>query len=521
MQQWNMILEKQWRWVAAGILLLTLFAYSRAMTCGYIWDDDFYVTNNPVLTEDFSGLSDAWLKPGATPQYYPLVFTTFWVEHQIWGLWAGGYHFTNVLLHGLAAILLCQVLLKIGFSRWPAMLAAILFAIHPVHVESVAWITERKNVLSGVCYLAAAWCYLNFDDKRQARMWLGALVLFVFALLSKTVTSTLPAALLLYIWFKRGKITVKDFLPTLPFWIIGMGMGLMTLYMEKTHVGASGSEWELNALERVLLASRAITFYAGKLVWPSQLIFTYPKWQIDLSSWWQWTFPLGVMMFLGWEIARSIQLKHRGRTFALLFFCGTLFPALGFFDVFPFTYSYVADHFQYLASIGLIVLIAIALSRYPIIALSVVLVFTALTWNQVGSYKNARTLWDDTITKNPNAWMAHTNLGVIHITEGDEPAAITSFQKALSIKPNYAEALANMGAIAMLHKKYPEAQQWFQKALDSRANFYRAHLNMALVLTKLGEPQKALTHYSIALTIMEDPLVRQKLNQLQLQLDSQ
>jgi tetratricopeptide (TPR) repeat protein len=519
MQQCDIILEKRTRWVAWGILLLTMLAYSRAVTCGYIWDDDMYVTNNPVLTTGMQGLADAWLKPGSTPQYYPLVFTTFWLEHQIWGLWAGGYHLVNVLLHGLAAVLLWQVLRKIGLAIWPATLAVMLFAVHPVHVESVAWITERKNVLSAVCYLAAAWCYLSFDDTRKARFWVAALLCFILALLSKTVACTLPASLLLYVWYKRGKITLKDILPTLPLWVIGIAMGLFTVYMEKTHVGASGSQWQLNAIERFLLAGRTLSFYAGKLAWPSPLIFTYPKWQIDASQGWQWLFPIGVLALLGWEVARSIQTGRRGRSFALLFFAGTLFPALGFFDVFPFTYSYVADHFQYLASIGSITLIAIVLAQRPVMGLSVVLVFAALTWQQIGIYKDAKTLWLDTLDKNPNAWMAHTNLGVIYIEQGNEPAAIAEFQNALQIKPDYAEALANMGAVAMLHERYDEAGKWLDQALTSRSNFYRALVNMARVQVKLAHPRKAIEYYKQALAIMEVPALRKELEQLEQQVD--
>ncbi|MFG0248099.1 MAG: tetratricopeptide repeat protein [Phycisphaeraceae bacterium JB051] len=515
MQQCDIILEKHKRWVLWGLMLLTLLVYSRALTCGYIWDDDFYVTNNPVLTNGITGLTDAWLKPGSTPQYYPLVFSTFWIEHQIWGFWAGGYHLTNIIIHSISVILLYGLLQKIGISRWVSLFAAMLFAVHPVHVESVAWITERKNVLSGMCYLAAASCYLTFISKRDWRMWAGALLLFVLALLSKTVACTLPAALLLYIWFKQGKIAAKDIIPTLPFWVIGIVMGLFTVYMEKTHVGASGGEWELTAIERFLLAGRVLGFYAWSLLWPSPLIFTYPKWTIDATSILQWASTLVVLMVLGLEVARSIQTGKRGRTFALLFFAGTLFPALGFFDVFPFTYSYVADHFQYLASIGILTLLGFVLARYPAIGVPVIVVFSVLTIMQIGAYKDAKTLWLDTIKKNPDAWMAHTNLGVIYINEGKESAAVDSFEKALAIKPDYAEALANMGAIALINKRLDEAETYFAKALASRENFYRAHLNMALVQKLQGQTDKAIKHYQRALEIMNDPTVRQRLEQLQ------
>jgi predicted negative regulator of RcsB-dependent stress response len=515
MQQGDMILEKHHRWAVWGLLLLTIVVYSRAVTCGYIWDDDYYVTNTPVLKNGISGLYDAWFKPGITPQYYPMVFTTYWIEHQIWDYWAGGFHFTNILIHGLSVVVLYGLLQKIGITRWVSLFAAMLFAIHPVHVESVAWITERKNVLSGLFYLSAATCYLTFIKQRDWRMWGVAFALFLCALLSKTVTCTLPAALLLYIWYARGKIGIKDIVPTLPFWIIGIGMGLLTVHMEKTNVGAVGHEWELDAIQRFLLAGRVLGFYAWSLIWPYPLAFTYPKWTIDAGNAMQWAITLGVLMVLGLQVARAIQTGKRGRTFALLFFAGTLFPALGFFDVFPFVYSYVADHFQYLASIGILTLMAFVLARYPLVGVPVIIVFCALTFMQIGVYKDAKTLWLDTIAKNPNAWMAHTNLGVIQIQEGNEPAAIASFQKALEIKPDYAEALANMGAVAMLHERYDEAREWFAKALASREFFYTAHVNMAIVQTKLGHRDKAIEHFQRALQIMDEPNVRHMLEDLQ------
>ena len=348
--------------LALLIFLASMIAYLPAMGGGFIWDDNDYVTENPTL-RDVAGLREIWLDPSATPQYYPLVHSSFWIEYQLWGLNPTGYHVVNVLIHILNALLLWRVLTR--FSVPVAWFAALVFAIHPVHVESVAWITERKNVLSGFFYLSAVLCFLNFDDftklhvqeaRRRYGWYVAAHVCFIAALFSKTVASTLPAALLVMIWWKRGKITLRNIVALLPMFAIGVFMGLFTVRLEKEQVGAQGIDWELSLIERLLIAGRAIWFYAGKLVWPFELIFTYPRWNIDHNQAWQYVFPAGVLAVLVglWMTRNRIG---RGPLAAVCFFCGTLFPALGFFDVYPMIFSFVADHFQYMASIGVIVLV--------------------------------------------------------------------------------------------------------------------------------------------------------------------
>jgi hypothetical protein len=191
-------------WLAVALVALTLIAYYPAIRGGFIWDDDRYVTDNALL-RSVDGLGKIWFKPGATIQYYPLVFTTFWIERHLWGLAPAGYHVVNVVLHAASAFLV--YLIMRGLAVRGAVVVALLFALHPVHVESVAWITERKNVLSGLFYLAAAFVYLrangwltSADARPSPRAYAATLALFACALLSKTVTATLPAALLLVIW---------------------------------------------------------------------------------------------------------------------------------------------------------------------------------------------------------------------------------------------------------------------------------------------------------------------------------
>ena len=323
------------------------------MQGGFIWDDNDHVTHNTAV-QNPSGPADIWRRLGSTPQYYPLVFTSFWIEHALWGLNPFGYHLNNVLLHLLNAFLLWRVLLRLSIpAPW---LAAAVFALHPLQVESAAWITERKNILSAVFYLGALLAYLRFAQigppARSAaagwRCYALALLLFVAALLSKTVTCSLPAVILLLLWWKRGRVSWRAFVPLLPMLAIGVGMGLMTVWIEKSHIGATGSEWDLSWIERTLIAGRALWFYLGKLVWPADLMFWYPRWRIDVGEWQQFIYPAA---FAGLTAALWISRRRIGRApiVSLLIFSGTLMPALGFFDVYPMRFSFVADHFQYLA----------------------------------------------------------------------------------------------------------------------------------------------------------------------------
>jgi hypothetical protein len=226
------------------IFCATVVAYLPALSNDFIWNDSDYVTA-PVL-RSLEGLARTWTKVGATQQYYPLLHSAFWVQHRLLGDHPLGYHLVTLLLHAGSAL---------------------LFALHPVHVESVAWITEQKNTLSLAFYLAAAAVYLRFDEMRRLRTYAAALALFVASLGCKTVTATLPAALLVIFWWKRGRLGWRrDVRPLLPWLALGAVAGLFSNWVEETYLGAKGANFNLPALGRVLVAGRAIWFYAGKLI---------------------------------------------------------------------------------------------------------------------------------------------------------------------------------------------------------------------------------------------------------------
>jgi protein O-mannosyl-transferase len=504
------------RQIAMGTLLLcvTLAAYLPALQGGILWDDSGHLTR-PDL-QPIHGLWRIWFDLGSTQQYYPLLYSAFWMEHQLWGDAVLGYHLTNVMLHVTSA---CLLVIIVRLLRLPgAWLAGFIFALHPVCVEAVAWISEQKSTLSAMFYLASALCYLNFDQSRRRLHYFSALALFILALLSKTVSATLPAALLVVLWWRRGRLDRKrDVIPLLPWLALGAGAGVLTSYVETNFVGAAGPEFALTLAQRCLLAGRVICFYLEKLLWPRNLIFFYPRWTIDPRVWWQYLFPLGILAFLGLGLWLALR-GRRGPLAASLFFAGTLFPALGFFNVYPFLYSYVADHFQYLASLGVIVPAAVGLSvaaaRTPAppdwkawAAGAVVVTLALLTWRQSAIYHDARTLYEATLVRNPDCWLAHNNLGTELLNDpGRLNESIDHFEAALRLQPNYPQTYNNLGiALSGIPGRLPEAINDFETAVRIQPDYAQAQNNLGLALARVpGRLPEAIAHFEAALRLKPD-----------------
>lgn len=506
---------------AGAILLLTFVAYLPAIRADFIWDDDDYITRNATLTS-LDGLRRIWCELGAVPQYYPLVHTTFWIEHKLWGFWPSGYHLTNVLLHAMSAVILWRILRRLEVPG--AWAAAAVFALHPVCVESVAWITERKNVLSGVFYLAGVLAALRFagfgsdrPDTRTSYDWRFypvVILLFGGAVLSKTVAASMPAAVLLVFWWKKGRLDRHDWLAMIPLLAAGLAMGQLTAWMERHRVGAMGQDWALSFVDRCLIAGRAVWFYLGKLVWPTRLTFVYPRWVIDSTAAWQYLFPLGVLVALAalWMLRRRIG---RGPLVAALFFGGTLLPALGFVNIYPMRYTFVADHYQYLASIGPIVLgVAFFASRRQSdgsapgwrrpLGVAVLMLLSLLDWRQTRIYANEETLWRDTIAKNPHCWMAHSNLGGILEHSGRFPDAAICFTESLRIRPDDYQLLNNLANVLAKMGRLAEASERYSEALRRGPNDARVHHNLAGVLATSGRIDEAIRHYRVAIQLQPD-----------------
>lgn len=475
---------------------MTTFAYLPALHGGMFFDDDLHVTA-PQLSS-WHGLGRIWFEPGATQQYYPLLHTAFWIENRLWGGALIGYHGTNVVLHVICASLLAAILRKLSI-RGP-WLAAGIFALHPVAVESVAWISQQKNTLSTAFYFAAALAYLRFDHEREPRRYLYATLLFTSALLSKSATVTLPAALLVVAWWRHGRLSWhRDAKPLLPWFGLSLGIGLITTHVEGMLLGTEGEAWAVAFPDRLILAGRAIWFYLSKLLWPQNLIFCYPRWDLQSGGPLRFLWPIGVaVVFVAFWL-----LRHHTRTplAAALLYVGTLVPTLGVFGLYYFRYSFVADHFQYLAMPSLIALAASSVAtlsaRYqrwvvPAVGTAVLLALGGLTLSQAGTYRDAETLYRTTTQRNPSCWMAYNNLGGVLLDAGRAKEAVGPLESAVAFKPASSEPRLNLAAALAMTGRRTEAVEQYREALRVNPESAGARNNLANELRSMGRTQEAI-----------------------------
>ena len=287
---------------AAVLVVLVVVSYLPALNCGYVWDDDTLLTANPNV-RTLEGLGRTWVDPHANTDYYPLTHTSFWVEYHLWDLAPLGYHLDNILLHAANAVLVWLILRRLAIPG--AWAAAAIFAVHPVQVEAVAWISERKSVLGGLFCLLSVWLFVRValagEDllTRRRRLLYGlSLACFALALLARPVVMAAAAVLPLLVWYVRGRLARREVFLVTWYWVLAAIVAPVTIWVQYTHVGASGESFNYTALERVLIAGHALWFYLGKLVWPYPLIFCYDKWPIDAGAWWQWLYPAGVAAVL-------------------------------------------------------------------------------------------------------------------------------------------------------------------------------------------------------------------------------
>lgn len=498
-------------WMAVALLAVVLLAYAPAIGGGFLWDDDAHVTR-PEL-RSWAGLARIWSEIGATQQYYPLLHSAFWLEHRLWGNQVVGYHLVNLVWHAASAWLLFVVLRRLQVPGAP--LAAALFALHPVHVESVAWISEQKNTLSLVFYLGALLSYLRFDEERRPAQYGLATVLFVLGLLTKTVVATLPGALLLILWWRRGTLDWRRDVVPLGVWLgLGGGAGLVTAWFESRLLGAEGAEFALTPAARGLLAGRVVFFYLGRLVWPLDLTFVYPRWTIQGSLWPGVLFPLAALAMLVacWAIRR----RSRAPLTVALFFVGSLVPVLGFVNVYPFVFSFVADHFQYLPSLGILTALAALFATLRgrltgagrraceagcvawLAALGI------LTWSHSQSFRDARTLYESTLARNPGCYLCLNNLGTLALEAGRPDEALTRYQAALQLKPDSVEALSNVGNLLLKAGQTAAAIEHYEHALRIAPNNVATRTNLGIALFVSGRRAEAEAQYEAALRIMPD-----------------
>ena len=534
--------------IALGLLLVlgVVLAYQPAWNAGFIWDDDYHLTQNPCVVGPL-GFKAIWTSSAAV--YYPLVLASFWLQHAIWGLRPLPYHLVTLALHAGCAILLWRVLERLKVRG--AWLGAGLWALHPVQAESVAWITELKNTQSCLFYLLAILCFLRWRtagaSDRSGRAYGLGLLCALLAILSKTSTVMLPVVLGLCWWWLDGRWRWHNTLKLAPFLLISGLAAAWTIREQEFHSGALGADWAQTWTERLIIAGNDVWFYLAKLFWPHPLIFIYPRWSVHASRVAEYV-PAAAALVLLAVLWRNRQGWTRPFLFAYAYFLVSLFPVLGFFNVYFFRYSFVADHFQYLASAGPLALVAAGISTAgerrgawnarvkAALRGAILIVLGGLTWQQTEMYRDLQTLWRATLSRNPDAVIAHNNLGLALYEKDQLDEATAHFQTALRIRPDFADAHNSLGLVLLRQGHANEAAAQFRQALTLLPDFAVAENNLGNSLGQLGNiddanrcfrkaielnPHFALAHYNLANSLSQQSLAHEAIIHYQKALEIQ
>lgn len=502
--------------LALALIVVSFLLYQPAWNGQPIWDDEIHITQPDLRT--ISGLARIWTDPSAAPQYYPVLHTLFWVEYKLWDGSVLPYHLVTIFCHALLAILLAVILRRMNVAG--GWLAAFIFAMHPVQVESVAWLSEIKNTLSGVLAAAATLTYLKYDRDRKHAAYVASLVFFIVGLLSKTAIVGLPVVFAILVWWQRDSLKVKrDLIPLVPFFAAGLIAGVITIWVEQKFCAENGEVFSFSFLDRLLVAGRLFWFYLGELFWPRHLTVIYPFWHIDSAAGWQYFFPAAALVLFAalWRVRK----KSRGPFAAALCFLVLLFPVLGFFNLSFFMSApgsdhhaaiFRADHFQYLASVAIFTPVSagmmMALRAQPrfrpvMIALGagLLLVLGTLTYARCETFRNNETCFRAVLANNPNSVTALSNLGNELRNRGQLDQAIVQFRRSIEIDPDYQFGHYNLGAALLEKNDVPEAISQLRAALKLNPNYAKAYYTLGNALTKQGDVEQAKVSYERAVAI--------------------
>ena len=410
----------------------------------------------------------------------------------------------NLVLHLLNAVMVWKILERLQIKG--AIFAGFLFALHPVHVESVAWVIERKDVLSGLFYLLAIDYYVKHYQRSQYTAYFAAILFFLLALLSKSMVVTLPCALLLIVWYREGKIKWIDVIKTVPFWVVGLIYSLADMQFSRSF---DTTHFPFSMGERVILASKSLWLYLLKVLVPYPLMTFYPFWNLSVTSVMNWILVGGLGLLLVLALVLPRNRDNKGIFIGLLFFMLTLGPVLGFVDFSIMNITYVSDRFQYLASIGIIVIMAGFITAWKNtwsmhLQWGILIICGMLSFVQAGYYENTQKLMTHNLKFNQDAWMAHGAVGTAYMEKNDFPNAKYHLLEAIKRSPKYPEANANLGWILIQEGSYRESINYSQQAIQGRKNYIGAYLNWALALEKMGDWEAAVSKYHEILSLKPD-----------------
>ena len=509
-------------WQVLAIVAAVLWIYWPALNGGWQWDDDLYLTKN-LLLNDPARLWKAWFVPGSFIEYYPIAQTVQWVQWQLWHEQTFGYHMTNVVLHAASALLVWRLLAKLGLRY--AWLGGLLFAVHPAEAESVAWIAELKNALSLPPFLLAMCAWIEYDERRSRRGYAIAFAWFVAAMLCKITMAPFAFVILLYAWWKRGRVGWADVMAATPFLVVAVILAAVTIHAGQVYVmdvmpNAGAPD---GFLAKLALAGSILAFYLGIFLWPVGLLPAYAKWAINPPAsllFLPW-FVLLVLVMFAWT-ARRTWGRHvlLGLGFFLLF----LAPFLGLHWVSYMNFTWVMNHFLYIPGIGLIGLAVAGLEKAmglapkqtrPVafgVAGMVVALLALVAQQDAGLYRDPETLWTYAEQRDPKSYAAHNQLGVALNQKGEAAAALDQFEEASALEPDFAEAFNNLGTGLLENGRAAEAADAFRRAVKLAPRYAIAYYNLGNALKKTGQLPEAIAQFEQSLKL--DPLNAEAENNL-------
>ena len=459
------------------IILAVLWVYSPALDGGWLWDDDWYITNNP-LVRDLAGLWKFWCAPGSWTEYYPLEETLLWVEWHLFGNATPGYHLVTISLHAANALLVWRLLARLGLRN--AWLGGFIFAVHPAAVDSVAWIAETKNTASTLPCLLAMIAWIDFENRREPRDYFLALACFTIGMLCKIAIAPLPAVLLLYTWWKRYRIAWRDTFTTAPFFVIAVVLSAISIAAGVIYSQQAGKAADtlpqLDLAARIALAGQSLGVYFAHVVWPVDLLPSYPQWNIGASS-----PPAFVPCLVLAAVFAALWFRRASWGAAAILALGTfvlfLAPFLGFVSASYMSFTWIMDHYLYVAMIGPVGLFIAALdsignrvaasSRIAVtgaaLLMGALLAFAARGY--AAMFSDEATLWGYTVQHNAGDWLAQDNLGKAQLVAGKPGDAANHFRAALALHPGRAQTHLSLGRALLAMNRSGDAIAEFDTAL--------------------------------------------------------
>jgi len=495
------------------IAAAAFWVFAPALRGDWLMDDDIYVTQN-VLVNDPARLWKIWFAPGSLIEYYPIEASAQAVQWRLWHMNTLGYHLTNLILHIISALLVWSLLDRFGLRL--AWLGGFLFAIHPVVVESVAWISELKNTLSLPFFLLSMSIWIDYEERGRSRDYLLALGLFIVAMLCKISMALFPIVILLYAWWRRGRINWGDLKAAVPFFAVSLVLGLTTIWagnwFRESHLQSIAAPDIGDLFVRVALAGESLAFYFVKCIWPVEMLPIYPKWPVNpdsLISFWPWFVLVGMVLWF-WS-KRATWGRHA--LLGLGFFVINLVPFIGLTSVSYMSFTWVMDHFLYLPLIGLIGLAIAALGDIEtrisppmrsFLVVAIAMTLGLLAWEShdyAEIFVGPEKLWTYTVLHNPTSWLAHNNLGNVLLESSRMPEAVEQYEESLQFNPDGVEAHSNLGFAFDQMGRAAEAIENDELALKFNPHFPLALANLAGALSRAGRVPEAIAAYEQVLLV--------------------